>query len=38
MAGLVRPGSDPGRAIALERLENYLTLAPGEKWYFPQLE
>ena len=38
MAALVRPGSDPGRAVDLERLENYFTLAPGEKWYFPQLE
>ena len=38
MAGLQRPGAPPGRAAALETLENYFTLAPGEKWYFPQLQ
>jgi hypothetical protein len=38
IGALVRPGSDPGRAAALERLETYFTLAPGEKWYFPQLK
>ncbi len=38
MGAMVRPGSPPGRARALETLENYLTLSPGEKWYFPQLQ
>lgn len=38
MAGLLRPGAPPGRGGALETLENYFTLAPGEKWYFPQLQ
>lgn len=33
MASLQRPGTAP-----LERLENYFMLAPGEKWYFPQLK
>ena len=32
---LVRPGSTPARVAALGRLENFFTLAPGEKWYFP---
>ncbi len=35
---LVRPGSAPARAASLERLEHYFTLAPGEKWYFPQIQ
>lgn len=38
MAGLLRPGAPAGRVAALETLENYFTLAPGEKWYFPQLQ
>jgi hypothetical protein len=38
LGALVRPGTAPGMITALERLENYFTLAPGEKWYFPQLE
>jgi hypothetical protein len=38
MAGLTRPGTDRLQAGALERLENYFTLATGEKWYFPQLK
>ncbi|HWR97674.1 MAG TPA: hypothetical protein VN317_04565 [Candidatus Methanoperedens sp.] len=38
MALLVRPGTSPGRIAGLEQLENYFTLAPGEKWYFPQLK
>jgi hypothetical protein len=33
---LLRPGAAPARVAALERLENHFTLAPGEKWYFPQ--
>lgn len=35
---LARPGSSPARAAALERLENYFTLAPGEKWYLPNIQ
>lgn len=35
---LVRPGSTPARVAALERLEIHLTLAPGEKWYFPRIQ
>lgn len=35
---LARPGSTPARVAALERLENYFTLAPGEKWYFPRIQ
>jgi hypothetical protein len=31
-----RPGAAPGHGAALEHLENHLTLAPGEKWYFPR--
>jgi mono/diheme cytochrome c family protein len=38
LGALVRPGTSPGTTAALERLENYFTLAAGEKWYFPQLE
>jgi len=38
LGSLVRPGTAPGTAAALEKLENYFTLAPGEKWYFPQFE
>ena len=38
LVALVRPGTAPGMAAALEKLENYFTLAPGEKWYFPQLK
>ena len=38
MGALLRPGASPQRAAALESLENYFTLAPGEKWYFPQLQ
>lgn len=38
MAALARPGTEPGRAGAVERLQNYFTLGPGEKWYFPQLK
>jgi hypothetical protein len=38
MAALLRPGTSPSRAAALERLENHFPLAPGEKWYFPQLQ
>lgn len=38
IGALVRPGSTPARAASLERLENYYTLAPGEKWYFPQIQ
>lgn len=35
---LARPGSTPARLTALARLENYFTLAPGEKWYFPRIQ
>jgi len=35
---LARPGESPAHAAALERLENYFTLAPGEKWYFPHIQ
>jgi len=38
IGALLRPGSAPTRAAALERLENHLTLAPGEKWYFPRIQ
>jgi hypothetical protein len=38
MGALTRPGAAPQRTAALESLENYFTLAPGEKWYFPQLQ
>jgi hypothetical protein len=38
MAAFLRPGTSPDRAAALEKLENYFALAPGEKWYFPQFE
>ena len=31
-----RPGAPAARAAALERLEDYFRLPPGEKWYFPQ--
>jgi len=34
---LAQPGSPPSRTAALERLENYFLLPPGEKWYFPQI-
>lgn len=37
MGPLLQPDATPGRAAALERLENYFTLAPGEKWYFPNI-
>jgi hypothetical protein len=33
-----RPGTSPSRVASLERLENYFTLAPGEKWYFPRIQ
>jgi len=35
---LARPGSTPSRVASLEHLENYFTLAPGEKWYFPRIQ
>ena len=38
MSALVRSGTPPERTAALERLENYFTLAPGEKWYLPQMQ
>jgi hypothetical protein len=38
MSGLAPPGTSAARLAALERLERYFTLAPGEKWYFPQLQ
>lgn len=38
MGSLARPGANPGGTAALERLENYFRLAPGEKWYFPELK
>ena len=38
IGALARPGSTPARVTALERLENYFTLAPGEKWYFPRIQ
>jgi len=38
IAPLAQPGSSPSQTAALERLENYFLLAPGEKWYFPQLQ
>ncbi len=38
IAALSRPGSLPARVAALERLETYFTLAPGEKWYFPRIQ
>ncbi len=37
IGALVRPGSTPSRVAFLERLENHFTLAPGEKWFFPQI-
>jgi hypothetical protein len=37
LGSLARPGAPAGSAAALERLEKYFTLAPGEKWYFPQI-
>lgn len=36
LRGLVRPSTSAPRAAALERLEDYLRLPPGGKWYFPQ--
>lgn len=38
MGAFARPGTVPGRGAALERLERYFSLAPGEKWYLPQLQ
>jgi hypothetical protein len=38
IGALARPGSTPSRVGALERLENQLTLAAGEKWYFPRIQ
>ena len=38
IGALLRAGSSPAREAALERLENYFTLAPGEKWYFPSIQ
>lgn len=35
---LMRPDSTPSRVASLERLENYFTLAPGEKWFFPRIQ
>jgi hypothetical protein len=35
---LARQGTTPGRLASLERLENFFTLAPGEKWYLPQVQ
>lgn len=35
---MMRPGSTPTKAASLERLEDYFTLAPGRKWYFPQIQ
>lgn len=34
--GMVRPTTSAARVSALERLEDYLRLPPGGKWYFPQ--
>jgi mono/diheme cytochrome c family protein len=34
---LARAGTSSARLGSLERLANYFTLAPGEKWYLPQL-
>jgi len=36
IGALMQPGAAPARVAALERLESHLTLAPGEKWYFPR--
>jgi hypothetical protein len=38
MGSLQPPGTPSARTAALEQLENYFTLGPGEKWYFPQLK
>jgi hypothetical protein len=38
MGALLRPGTASDRTAMLEGLENYFTLPPGEKWYFPQLK
>jgi hypothetical protein len=38
IGALLRPGSAPGSAAALEHLGNHFTLAPGEKWYFPRIQ
>lgn len=38
IAPLARPGTSPGKLASLERLENYFTLSPGEKWYLPQTQ
>jgi hypothetical protein len=37
IGALARPGATPARQAALERLGSHLTLAPGEKWYFPRI-
>ena len=38
MTTLASKDSSPARIASLERLENYFTLAPGEKWYLPQVQ
>jgi hypothetical protein len=38
ISSLARPGTSPAKLASLERLENYFTLAPGEKWYLPQTQ
>jgi hypothetical protein len=38
LATLARPGSPVGHTSALERIERYFSLAPGDKWYFPQIQ
>lgn len=37
LAGMLRPGSPPSLAGALERLGEHFRLPPGRKWYFPTL-
>lgn len=36
MGGMLPPGASPGRVAAMERLESFFTLAPGQRWYFPE--
>jgi hypothetical protein len=38
IAALARTGTSPEKLASLERLSNYFTLAPGEKWYLPQMQ
>ncbi len=38
MESWARPDAVPQRTEQLERLESVFTLAPGEKWYFPQFQ